>query len=469
LWGRRFLVRTDHYSLKFLLDQRLSTMPQHQWLSKLFGFDFTVEYRPGRLNSAADALSRCDEETAALCSLSGTSFDLYADIRRATTADPVTCDLLQQLQAASLGVPWAADDGFLLHGKRIYVPATDDLRHQMVTLAHSAGHEGVQKTLVRLRADFYIPGDRQLVLDFVRSYDVCQRNKTPTTQPAGLLQPLDVPSQVWADISMDFIEGLPKVHDKSFVLTVVDRFSKYAHFIALSHPYTVASVTRAFFNGIVRLHGFPSSIVSDREPVFTSNLWRDLFKCAGVKQRLSTTFHPQTDGQSEVVNKVIAMYLCCATGDRPRSWVDWLSWAEYCYNTSYHTALRASPFEVVYGRPPHPSCHTTPGRPKQKRWTPCCGTATRSWRRFASVFFRPSSTPSATMMSTIARWSSTRAHGCCSDFSTDPPMRSLRRPRASCAHATRGRSRSSSASGRWLIVSDSLRTRACMTSSMWGC
>jgi transposase InsO family protein len=207
---------------------------------------------------------------------------------------------------------------------------------------------------VRLRGDFYIPGDRQLVHDFVRSCDVCQRNKTPTTRPAGLLQPLDVPSQVWADISMDFIEGLPKVHGKSVVLTVVDRFSKYAHFIALSHPYTAASVARAFFEGIVRLHGFPSSIVSDRDPVFTSNLWRDLFKCAGVKQRLSTAFHPQTDGQSEVVNKVIAMYLRCATGDRPRSWVDWLSWAEYCYNTSYHSALRATPFEVVYGRPPPP-------------------------------------------------------------------------------------------------------------------
>ena len=95
---------------------------------------------------------------------------------------------------------------------------------------------------------------------------------------------------------MDFIEGLPKVHGKSVILTVMDRFSMYAHFIALSHPYTVASVTRAFFEGIVRLHGFPNSIVSDRDSVFTSNLWCDLFKCAGVKQRLSTAFHPQTDG-----------------------------------------------------------------------------------------------------------------------------------------------------------------------------
>jgi hypothetical protein len=182
----------------------------------------------------------------------------------------------------------------------------------------------------------------------------CQRNKTEKLQPAGLLQPLDVPSQVWVDISMDFIEGLPKVGGKSVILTVVDRFSKYVHFIALGHPYTAASVARAFFDGIVRLHRFPSSIISDRDPVFTGHVWRDLFRLAGVKLRLSTAFHPQTDGKSEVVNKVIAMYLRYVIGDRPRAWVDWLAWVEYCYNTSYHSALHTSPFEVVYGRSPPP-------------------------------------------------------------------------------------------------------------------
>ena len=271
--------------------------------------------RPAQLGSRCAVPPRRGRGGA--CTLSGPSFDLFDVIRHATTTDPTARDRLQQLTDGTLDAPWAARDGFLIHGKRLYVPDVDDLRHQVVSLAHSAGHEGIQKTLVRLRADFYIPGDRRLVHDFVRSCDTCQRNKTPTTQPAGLLQPLDVPAQVWADISMDFVEGLPKVHGKSVILTVV--FSKYAHFIALSHPYTAASVARAFFDGIVRLHGFPSSIVSDRDPVFTSHLWRDLFKCAGVKQRLSTAFHPQTDGQSEVVNKVLAMYLRCATGDCPRT------------------------------------------------------------------------------------------------------------------------------------------------------
>jgi hypothetical protein len=116
-------------------------------------------------------------------------------------------------------------DGLLLHGRRLFVPDHGDLRHQVLSLAHSDGHEGVQKTLHRLRADVFIPGDRALVQAWVRSCVTCQRNKTEILRPASLLQPLDVPSQVWADISMDFIEGLPKVGGKSIILTVVDRFS----------------------------------------------------------------------------------------------------------------------------------------------------------------------------------------------------------------------------------------------------
>ena len=273
------------------------------------------------------------------------------------------------------------------------MPAQDDLRRRVLSLVHSAGHEGVQKTLQHLRTDFYFSHDRRLVQEFVRACPTCQRNKTLTQRQAGLLQPLEVPSQVWADISMDFIEGPPKVGGKSVILTVVDRFSKYAHFIALSHLYTALSVTRAFFDGIVRLHGFLTSIVSDRDPVFMSHMWHDLFKMAGVQLCFSMVFHPQTDSQSEIVNKVLAMYLRCATGDCPRAWVDWLAWAEYCYNTLYHTALRATPFEVVYGRPP-------PARPRQMQLTRSSVTTTPSSPTFASFFFMLVNTPSATTTST---------------------------------------------------------------------
>jgi hypothetical protein len=372
LWGRQFLVQTEHFSLKYLLDQRLSTVLQHQWISKLFGFDFTVEYRPGRLNTVADMLDRGNTEHApevtaelgAMCVRSSPTFAFLNDVRQATARAPDAQEMLRRLGAGELQAPWRFDGGLLLHGSRIFFPDHDDLHHQALQLVHFVGHEGIQKTLHRLRTNFYIQGDRALVQAWVRTCTTCQHNKIETRPPAGLLQPLEVPSQVWADISMDFNEGLPKVVGKSVILTVVDGFSKYAHFIPLGHPYTATSVARAFFDGIVRLHGFPSSIVSDRDLVFTGNVWRDLFGLAGIKLRMSTVFHPQTDSQSEVVNTVIAMYLHCVTGDRPRSWVDWLSWAEYCYKTSFHTALCATPFEVVYRRPPPPILPYTVGAAK---------------------------------------------------------------------------------------------------------
>jgi transposase InsO family protein len=360
LWGRAFLVRTDHYALKFLLDQRLSTIPQHQWVSKLFAFDFRVEYRPGRLNTVADALSRRDADDPQLAAVSSPSFQLFDELRREIRDSAELTALSTDITTGRRDGSWAVTDGLILRDGRVFVASTSPSLDAILQLAH-AGHEGVQKTLHRLRSEFHVEHDRRAVTDFVRACPTCQRNKIDALQPAGLLQPLPVPSRVWADISMDFVEALPKVHGKSVVLTVVDRFSKYAHFIPLGHPYTAHSVARAFFHDIVRLHGIPESIVSDRDPVFTSAIWRELFKLAGVKLKMSTAFHPQTDGQSEAVNKTIAMYLRCATGDRPRAWLDWLPWAELCYNTSFHTALKATPFEVVYGRPPPPLLPYQPG------------------------------------------------------------------------------------------------------------
>ena len=94
---------------------------------------------------------------------------------------------------------------------------------------------------------------------------------------------MEVPQQVWDDIAMDFINGLPKVGGKSVILTVVDRFSKYAHFIPLAHPYTATSIALSFFSEIVRLHGLPRSIVSNRDVIFTSNFWKELFRLSGVQ------------------------------------------------------------------------------------------------------------------------------------------------------------------------------------------
>jgi hypothetical protein len=141
---------------------------------------------------------------------------------------------------------------------------------------------------------------------------------------------------LWSDNAIDFVKELPCVSEKSVILTVVDRFSKSAHFIALGHPYTSNSVAWAFFVDNVQLHGIPSSIVSGQDQVFTSTFWHDLFTLAGVHHKMSFVFHPQSNGQLEATNNIIVMYLRCLTGDRPRHWLQRLPlWARPAFTTFY--------------------------------------------------------------------------------------------------------------------------------------
>lgn len=260
-------------------------------MSKLFRFDFTVEYHPELLNTVADALSRREEgEPATALALSTPTFAIFDDLCHEIVASTDLSALRTRILAGELGEPWACVDDLILHDHRVHVQPSSPSLQSILDQAHNS-HECVQKTLHRLRRDFHISGDHRLVQDLVQACAVCQCNQTETMRPAGLLQPLQVPSSVWADIAVDFIEGFPRVHGKSIILTVVDRFSKYAHFIPLSHPYTANSIARAFFEGIVRLHGLPKSIVSDRDPVFTSNFWRNLFRISGVHLHMSFAFH----------------------------------------------------------------------------------------------------------------------------------------------------------------------------------
>lgn len=184
-------------------------------------------------------------------------------------------------------------------------------------VVHEDGHEGVHHTLHRLLHDFHCPNMRCLVQKFLRSCPTCQRYKSEHLHPS-LLMPLPVPSAVWANIGLNFVEALPRMNGNTVILSVVDQFSKYCHFVPLAHPYTAESVAWAFFADIVRLHGVPQCIVSDHDLVFTSTCWRELMRLMGIRLHMTSAFHPQSDGQTEAANRVIVMYLCCFTGDRPR-------------------------------------------------------------------------------------------------------------------------------------------------------
>lgn len=151
---------------------------------------------------------------------------------------------------------------------------------------------------------------------------------------------------------MDFIDVLPKSRQFDCLLVVVDKFSKYAHFIPLSHPYTTSKVAEVFVDNIYRLHSMPLSLISDRDPVFTSAFWQSVFRATGTQLKMSTANHPETDGQMERVNQSIECYLRCFISAHPQQWAKWIPLCEFWYNTNWHSSLGKSPFELLYGRQP---------------------------------------------------------------------------------------------------------------------
>jgi len=187
------------------------------------------------------------------------------------------------------------------------------------------------------------------VRQYVRECSIYQQNNAENVKLSGLLQPLPVPYAPFIDINMNFIDGLPKSEGKEVIFVVVDRFNKYAHLMALAHPYSAITVAKVFMENVYKLYGMPTTIVSDRDNIFLSQFWKELFKQQGVNLQYSTAYHPQSDGQTEVVNKCIEGYLRCMTGTIPAQWGRWLSSYEWWYNTNYHTFTRKTPYEILYG------------------------------------------------------------------------------------------------------------------------
>jgi transposase InsO family protein len=351
-----FIIHTDQKSLIFLNEQRLNTPWQQKVFVKLLGLQYKLVYKKGVDNSVADALSRRAHAPAHLCALSTVTPKWLSEVVHSNNSDPKAQELITQLTIDPKAIPgFTFHNGILRYKNKVWVGPSVELQSKIVQALHSSplgGHSGIPVTVRRIKQYFVWPGLKKLVHQLVSACTVCQQAKPERVKYPGLLQPLPIPDGAWQVVSLDFVEGFPLSKNKNAVLVVVDKFSKYSHFIALSHPFTALSVDQLYMTYVYKLHGMPLALISDRDRIFTSALWQALFKLAGVQLQMSSAYHPQTDGKTERVNQCMETFLRCFVNASPKQWSQWIHLAEYWYNTSWHSALQSSPFQVLYGHSP---------------------------------------------------------------------------------------------------------------------
>jgi hypothetical protein len=217
------------------------------------------------------------------------------------------------------------------------------------------GHLGQRNTLEQLSREYYWPGMRKFVNDYVRTCETCSRNKLPRHKPHGFLHPLPIPTKAWQSVSMDFIVELPPSEGFDAIYVCVDRFTKMAHFIPTNSNVTAEQAAGHYINGIFRLHGLPDDIVSDRGQQFTSRFTQSLLDLCDIKGNRSTAYHPQSDGQTERTNQTLEQYLRIYCDYQQDDWSNLLPYAEFVYNSAANNSTQMSPFFANYGY--HPRCN----------------------------------------------------------------------------------------------------------------
>jgi hypothetical protein len=282
-----------------------------------------------------------------------TSFD-HSFLRRVQDAVKIQhAFVLKQAKQANA----ALREGLLWDMQDMLVIPPGPIREELIAEAHQplySGHVGVTSTVHNLRlAQVIWPGMRVDVHRFVAACDSCQRNKTSTQAPAGELQPLPIPHERWDTVTMDLITDLPVTHAKhDSVVVFVDKLSKMVEIVPCKKTLDSAGFAEVFVNSVVLRYGVPRVIVSDRDPRFTAQFMRTVVDMLGTKQALSTAFHPQTDGQTEVMNRVLEQYLRHYVSARCKDWDAYLPCAMFAINNSRSSATGMTPYYLNYGRHP---------------------------------------------------------------------------------------------------------------------
>lgn len=365
LEGSDFEVITDNQVLSHFLTKKNLSRREARWLDLFAQFNLDkITLVQGRIHVLGDALSRIrNNDPVELSNVHITTFhntfrdnyngdQFFSPIIKALKGDlpkePVTCERIKFLLPH-----FRQEEGILYYKDMVCVPRKNVT--ELLQMAHNdklGGHFSFIKTLSRLEI-FHWQKKYSDVKKYCAGCYTCQQSKDGRKKPLGDPQPLEIPTRRWGSVGTDFITHLPTTragHDA--ITTYVDRFTKRVHFIPSSSAATAEDIARDFYDHIFKYHGLPDSIVSDRDPRFTSRFWTELMKLCEIKLKMSTSHHPQTDGCSEITNRMIENFLRCYCDHNQDSWDSLLTAAEFAYNSANIEHMNMSPFELDLGWKP---------------------------------------------------------------------------------------------------------------------
>jgi hypothetical protein len=366
-------VYSDHKNLTTFTTTKELNRRQFRWSEELSVFRYRILHRKGKENANADALSRrpdyqgeretieqalfkTNEDgslTHQIATLGPDDIQDMDELRRYQEEDPQ----IQQLWKEE-NEDMKEEDGLYTFKHQIFLPTL--LRRKYILSYHEPpldGHARPEEVLERMQRTFYFPRMRQTIFQQIRRCNLCRKAKYERHKQYGKLQPNPAPAGAWEDLTMDFLGPLPESKDENEVTyeniwVIVDRLTKYAHFIPLPRKYDALYLSKVFTREILTKRGLPKSIISDRDKILARNFWGELLKSLNITRKLSTAYHPETDGQTERINQTLEQYLRIYTNDEQKNWVTLLPQAEFVYNNTKQETIGMSPFMANYGREP---------------------------------------------------------------------------------------------------------------------
>ena len=375
LYGRRFIIQTDHHSLVHFMKQPNMSHRQARWSELLQQYDFEIQYTPGPSNVVADALSRRADHDPASSPSSTVQASKPSWLNQLSTSTPTYDSILSRIKQAYQHDDYCqqilldneqkqgqsneyqvTESGVIMRRHQIFVPNDMSIRTTVIASNHDdilAAHRGVAKTVDLVSRTFYWKNMHYDIKQYVNTCLSCQQNKISNQSPLGLLHPIDTPEQRWHTVTMDFITGLPVTkHGHDAIIVVVDKMSKMVHYIPTVTAIDAPSTATLFINNVVKLHGVPIRIISDRDPRFTSSFWKALWLQLGTKLKMSTAYHPQTDGLTERNNRTLEESLRAYVNYHQNNWDTMLPLLEFSYNNAVNSTTGYSPFFLNYGQHP---------------------------------------------------------------------------------------------------------------------